>query len=390
MTATDGVEASLVDDVFDGVESYEIAPAPVRGFLAWHRPRKHFVRTRQWVSAIKRLIDDHPLQDGPLRYLGLPGEDLIDLRHIQRTICESEGISLRFLGFNSGAAENSPQYASMNLSLDEVRRLPDVDESSEILPDDFALLARSESVAFARAKMHGPFDIVNLDLCDGFAKGLPSSESNTLYNAIQSLLVLQSRRPRPWLLFLTTRVDRPNVKTQVLNILRGIYQGNLDMGGEFLDDSVSSFSIGCAADLEREIETELGHQRVFLTGLSKWFIGKGLGEKPPSRVDLLSVMGYQVDAKSSVEDLASLAFRVTPLDSPSPDPTGLALLATTMPDEVSLAAKALRKVSKITDVDGKLRDNAQLSAELVDGMAELVELARYDPELYREWAMSDI
>ena len=102
------------------------------------------------------------------------------------------------------------------------------------------------------------------------------------------------------------------------------------------------------------------------------------------------MMGYQIDIKSSVEDLASLAFRVTPLDSPSPDPTGLALLATAIPSEVSLAAKALRKVSRITDVDVTLRDNAQLSAELIDGMAELVELARYDPALYREWAMSDI
>src|SRR5581483_595570 len=130
-----------------GTNLYEAPVPPKRDFLPWHRPRKQFVRDRQWREQIDFLLNDIELEDNVLRYLGLPGIDLLDLRYFHSKLCEPKQIRLRFLGFNNSAHPTSELQPELNVSLDEVRRLSLVDPRSDVVWDDFARLANENSLA---------------------------------------------------------------------------------------------------------------------------------------------------------------------------------------------------------------------------------------------------
>ena len=67
----------------EGVEAREFKP--------WHKPRKQYIRLRQWCAIVRWLIRKVGMQQGDsLRYLGLPGEDLLDIRSL-RGVCERDG-----------------------------------------------------------------------------------------------------------------------------------------------------------------------------------------------------------------------------------------------------------------------------------------------------------
>src|ERR1700722_13633194 len=140
------------------------SPAP-RPFEPWHRPRKQFVREEVWGAEIDWLITQKHTTDENVRYLGLPGADLLDLRYIYQEFCKTGEHRLRFLGFDSAGLPDSLHGDALNVSLQEVRSLPHVDKGSEVLGDNFGLLADRRSIAWAAAERMGPFDIVNIDLC---------------------------------------------------------------------------------------------------------------------------------------------------------------------------------------------------------------------------------
>jgi hypothetical protein len=124
---------------------------------------------------------------------------------------------------------------------------------------------------------------------------------------------------------------------------------------------------------------------VFLTGLSKWFVGLALAHQPPTSVELRSVFGYRVDKGVEHEDLISLVFKFTPTFVPAPDLLGLANSKAAAPDEGTLATRALKRVAKRIDADKKLSDDATLHQSMVDATAHLLGLARYDVEAYKAW-----
>lgn len=374
----------FADDIVQ-VSTYEAILPRTRDFLPWHQPRKQFVRQHQWCEQIGRMLDDSPLADGVLKYMGLPGVDLLDLRHFHSVVCEARNVTLRFLGFNSSAMPQNDAQTELNVSLDEVRRLPRVDPMSEVIGDDFALVAREDSLACRKTRELGPYDVINLDLCDGFASQTPCALNQTYYNAVNSLLTLQSRYKNPWLLLLTTRADRANVNTQVLKVLLSKYDENLANWAPFREASREKFAIETTEALNAAAETTEGLLAVFLTGLCKWFVGLALAHQPPTSVELRSVIGYRIVQDSKHEDLISLALRFTPTFAPAPDPIGLANQPKVVPDECSLSTRALKRIAKRVDADKALAETAELRQEMIDATATLLGLARYDEDAYRAW-----
>ena len=159
MNSDDGNEPSDLADDIVGVDSYE-APVPAKKvFLPWHRPRKQFVRVKQWCEQIKKLLDEIQIEGGALRYFGLPGIDLLDLRCFHHTICVPRNLKLCFLGFNSGSDPASSEQAELNISLDEISKLGSIDPRSMVIPDDFRRLASDQSIAWQRTLALGPFDV---------------------------------------------------------------------------------------------------------------------------------------------------------------------------------------------------------------------------------------
>ena len=165
MTEQLGEQNDLAAGIFGDVEYLAPQPAP-KDFKPWHKPRKQFVRREQWSALLHRLYEKREPRD-PLRYLGLPGTDLLDLRYLHQQLCRANKRPLHFLGFNTEAQPGNSADVQMRVSLDEVLRLPNVDSQSDVINDDFRRIGNRDSIAWHRTLRLGPFDVVNIDLCDG-------------------------------------------------------------------------------------------------------------------------------------------------------------------------------------------------------------------------------
>jgi hypothetical protein len=382
-------------DVIDGEEdategivevtSYGASFPVGKPFLPWHRPRKQFVRDRQWSQQISRLLHDYPPVDNILRYLGLPGVDLLDLRYFNSFVCQPKAVSLCFLGFNNAARPSTSAGIELNISIDEVMKSAGVDPRSLVIRDDFASVANVNSLASKSARSLGPYDVINLDLCDGFGAKSPEKGGSNYYDAVNSLLSLQSRSKRPWLFLLTTRADTPNIDSDVLKKMVGSYLNNLNQCQLFSDVSKSHHFIEDEVQLRKAIGTSIGVLSVFLTGITDWLLGLAMSQQPPTKVEVVSVIGYKVDDQSDREDLISLAFRFTPTFAPVVDDMGLAKQQHVNIDRCELLAKAAKKVSVRVDADKLLEDDAILHQSMVDATASLLAQARYDDLAYKDW-----
>lgn len=377
-------DGELADDIF-GTTDYEAPKPPKKDFLPWHKPRKQFIRQAQWCEQIEALLGDMQPEGNVLKYLGLPGDDLLDLRYFHSKVCEPKQMQLRFLGFNTSAAPKSSAQTELNISLDEVRKLSGIDHRSEIIWDDFRLVANDSSKAWHKAKDLGPYDIINLDLCDGFGKHEPGLLDDTYYSAVSRLMSLQARNKNPWLLFLTTRTEKRHVHANLLKLLLDKYIQNLASCPSFKAASTQTFAIADEAALKAAANTPDGHLAVLLVGLCKWLLGLAVAQQPPSRVEVKSVIGYRVYAGAPHDDLISLALRFEPTFVPVGDPMGIANHPVALSRECELAAEALKQVGLRGCADVILSSDPELQNQMVDAMADLLGVARYDIAAYRQW-----
>ncbi len=379
----------LVSGIF-GTDVYEASKPPKREFLPWHRPRKQFVRHYQWCDQVKKMLDSVKPEDGTLKYLGLPGIDLLDLRYFHTQVCQPFNMRLCFLGFNSGIDPRSDAQAELNISLDEVRRLDMIDARSEVIPDDFCRVADKNSMAWKRAKDFGPYDVINLDLCDGFAAHEPSEVKNTHYDAMSRLIALQAKRKDPWLLFLTTRTGKQHVHPEVLDKFLAKYVRNLNECDEFKKVSSEKLDIDTAKSLQEVAETPEGHLTVFLIGLCKWMFGLAIGQNPPSKVKVKSTIGYRVAASAEHDDLISIALRFEPTFRPPNDPLGLATTPTSSTSECELSVRAVKRLTNDNRrcADKILEKDPGFQNKLITETADLLELARYDRAAFYDWVQS--
>ena len=377
-------EKGLAEDIF-GIAAYEIPMPEKKSFLPWHKPRKQYIRHHQWCTQIEMLLNDMQRDDNTLKYLGLPGDDLLDLRYFQSKVCEPRQMGLRFLGFNRSADPKSSMQTDLNISLDEVRKLSRVDPLSDIIWDDFRLVSNDSSKAWHKARALGPYDVINLDLCDGFGKHEPGVLDDTYYSAVSRLMSLQSRNKNPWLMFLTTRAEKHHVHGKLLQRLLNKYIQNLASCPPFKAASTETFAIENEAGLRAAADTPEGHLDILLVGLCKWLLSLAVAYQPPFIVEVKSVIGYRVYAGAPHDDLISLVLRFDPTFVPVDDPMKIANHPSALPSECDLAAKALKQVGLRGCADKILSSDAVLQEQMVSGMANLLKLARYDIEAYHKW-----
>jgi hypothetical protein len=374
-------------DLFNRTKYREEFPTVRRDFKPWHRPRKQVVRHIQWGSEIAWLLSRKSAEDHSLRYLGLPGLDLLDIRYFYARFCQNGSHRLTFLGFDESAKPGSRYRDALNVSLDEVRRLDNVETASDVVGDDFRLLADKQSLAWSRAKQLGPFDVINVDLCGYMADDDPELDLS-YYNAIYQLCVLQSRYASPWSLFISSRMDRGHVADDALAKLLGVLRRNLSSCDEFAAEFVD-----CFGSLEYDAEhVKLWDPEIFCksitVALAKWLLGLALSMKDSFSIS--SIAGYRVRPHASAVDMLSLVVRFEPLDGIGVDPVGLASMAVPEADECMQAAPIPKRVAELMDIDGALRASPRAWREFRDATGELLELARYSSEDYREWADADL
>ena len=371
----------LTAGIFDNVEYVAPLPEP-KEFKPWHKPRKQFVRRKQWLALLHGLYKTREPRD-PLRYLGLPGTDLIDLRYMHEQLCRASNRPLRFLGFNTEARPGSPSHDQLNISLDEVRQLPNVDEQSAVLSDDFRLVGDQNSIAWFRAQQLGPFDVVNIDLCDGLASDAPQKDLS-IYAALAQLIALQARNPNPWLLLITTRIGRGVFDRDAEQRLIRHFRDNVASCDGFAEECEQQLDLD-AKSIDPETSSEADLLKFSIVAIGKW-LSALMQAQATSHVELASTHGYRVSPGAAQEDLVSLALRVEPVFAASPD-----ALSPTAPDpldECAIAKAILKRSNRRKDVDNILDQQPGLLEELIVEMELLLADARYDPTEYRAWLTS--
>lgn len=363
-----------------------------KNFHAWHRPRKQYVREEQWCAALNELVDSLDFDGRALRYLGLPGDELLDLRVIHEKICKPRNLKLRFLGFNTGAAKEGDTQFEVNLSQVELKSLDNVDQMSKVIPDDFKSLGTRNSVAWANASEFVHFDVVNIDLCDGLFTAQPGVTSDSYYNAIKELISLQSKRGGdPWLLFLTTRVGPTDVHRATVDKLKVCIKENISNCPRFLQAAERHLDLRSDDNVDAAFNNPHLFANVFSTGMGKWLIGLGLGSNPSLSVKLKTICSYTVNPGSAVPDLISAVYEFSPIPMRVEDRHGLAVernRAENIPSECDLAAEIVPFVKNTLDIDTHLTDRPELFSGLVDRSADLMAKARYLAADYREWVES--
>ena len=372
----------LTTGIFGNNIEYARPRTPPKEFKPWHKPRKQFVRSKQWSALLRRLYENRGARD-PLRYLGLPGTDLIDLRYLHAQLCRDNDRQLCFLGFNTEAHRDNPAHIELNVSLDEVRRLSNVDPQSNVIHDDFRLVGNENSIAWSHTKQLGPFDVVNIDLCDGLASDPPQSDES-VYKALSQLVTIQVRNPNPWLLLVTTRIGRCVFDADAEERIIGHFRENVA--------NCEGFAKECEQLLDLDVNSidpatcsEADLLNLMIVAIGKW-LSKLVQSQAPNRVVLASTQGYRVDPDASQEDLISLALRVEPVFAASPDP--LSPTAPISEDECTTAKAILRRSAHRLDVDNILDQQPDLREELIGETEQLLALARYDGEAYRQWLAS--
>lgn len=384
MNVPEDEQESFSQDLF-GNNVYEAAPRYKKIFLPWHRPRKQFVRHKQWCEQIKLLIQETLPDNKVIKYLGLPGDDLLDLKYFHREICVPNGLGLRYLGFNNSAEATSPQNVELNISRDELNKMQYIDPRSDVIPDNICQIANKKSMAWQRSFAMCPFDIINIDLCDGFAKDPPAKFLHSHYEALSQLLTFQKTQKQPWLFFLTTRTSKGDIQQEVFNKLKQLYNQNLKDCPSFFEKSKDHFSIIDEDSLNNAIETEKGISDVFLISLCKWISGMLLSQIPPSKISLKSVIGYKVAKEASNPDLMSIALKVEPNFTPTADSLGLTVPKTSILNECDIASGIVNRVFKQVDADSILNDNIELMNEMIEMSMQLLKEARYDVSGYKDW-----
>jgi hypothetical protein len=392
-------ETEALDDILPAEEPSHAPEEPaLEVFKPWHLPRKHHLRKRQWADSLRHLLNDIP-DRRLIKYLCLPGEDMLDVQ-VLADVCRENNRRLRYLGFDQSIGDGA--RSTQRLAAEQIVRQTDaIEDSSQVLPDDFTSIARPESIGNRRLRDGGSYDAVNLDMCDAFT----THAWAPTHAAILELLTHQcNRRGEPWLLFITSRsevcrLQQPEVESYARAIRNnagrsaGFRQSLANVGGLHVDANVATVLDSIAQQLDGD--TYLAG-RWLTIGIGKWLLGI-LGKNDPWRVDLLSAYAYRTGLLSGdgtvyagePPNLFSLVFRFEKIRQTRTDPAGLAPVPNREFagfDEVKLAEKLAKRVEEhTTDLDRQMQDDPATHAALSDECEALLAVRYYSRTAYRAW-----
>ena len=390
-------DATTEDDLLSDVipQNIQHEQLPRKDFMPWHRPRKQWVRVKQWKQETLRLVDAIKLTDRPLTYLSLPGDDLLDIRVIYEA-CERKQVKLRFLGFNNPIGSGIAVDAERSLSIAEVISLPLVDDNSIVVRDRLESIANKKSLGFKWVRDYGTFDVINIDLCDSIsAPSQRRGNGPTYYDALFYLLEHQVKtRTSPWLFFLTTRCGNGDVHPEDVESLYSCIRSNVKMSETFCAIMADLFGLDNFDESSlTTVKERTGFpefMQMFSIGFGKWLLQAMMKGIPPSKVKMLTSYHYQVMEPG---DMISVAYRFDPMPQPPIDPVGLTSKSTSSPEtlhiiETQLAVTIVERTKALVDVDDTLGASPNEMENMIASTEALLSNARYPVDRYRGWLSS--
>jgi hypothetical protein len=409
------------NDVGEGIVPNELPqhgarPAKLRvDFKPWHRIRKQYIREKQWNPAIKYIAQRFLKRDldtrethwtdeaggegtvpesirveRPLRCFLLPGDELLDVRSMWRYL-QSEGCYLRYLGFNK-SVQNVERRRQVDVAESALSQLPRMCKESRVTADNLQDLGRSESQAYRVFREYGPYDVVNLDLCDSLLPRGVANETSGNYAAIHQIVRYQLENQKgPWLLFATTQVDRRTASQSEINPLAIPTRQNCDTHSEFAQALLSIIPGAVIASDTHAIDISHLDENQLLTlfgvMLGKWLVKILSSSSPRCSVKMLTSYRYIISPENAV-NMLSLGFQISPHYSPPIDSTGLSQLNVTAvppPDELETALGLVEVARGIKDIQTLLDENPTLKSDLITSKADLLEAVGFDRSAFIDW-----
>ncbi|MEM7687610.1 MAG: hypothetical protein AAF291_01180 [Pseudomonadota bacterium] len=389
------------DDIAEGVLPVRVSevavPMALDKLQPWHRPRKQFIRERQWVARSKLLLEHVPKSRLPvnadgnreIRYLTLPGIDYLDVVELGRA-CRTEGLQLTSTSFFA-SHETSRSVARAQVREEALIGEGVITRHSQTFYRRFEEIETTTGAAYKELVERGPFQVVNIDACGSIAPAdykHPQRLIEALHRLIEFQLDACSTR---WVLFVTSDVRKENFSDETLERLYQAIRMNARSEKEFEEGFIQLLSAD-APDFEEALrighETdELAFIKCFSLGLAKWMLHLA-GEKNWSlkvhQSYFYSTDGADTAAKAgqtSRPTMPCLAFEFLP-----PEP-GLrdrfqASKAAPLPTKYSenFSLRALSKVSEMLDLDAMMLSDSELSSEMKNRMRTELAAAGYAAE----------
>lgn len=369
------------------------SPRPLRqrSFAPWHEPRKQWVRLFQWRDEVERLLETVTFSTGAeiLRYLGLPGEDMFDIR-LLRELCEKRRIDLHYTGLV--AAGGRADRDQLNLSETAIKRLPNIRSSSHIVVDRFEAIGQP-TPAQNSVRASGPYHIVNADLTGHFAAKAFGGEGKTYVEALGEIIQIQTRSSRdPWLLFLTTRLDPNQVHASNMSAFIRAVQSNISSSETFREGMAEllmaegdglSQSLSNPENLSQETFKDL-----FCVSFGKWLLAYVQSGTPRQSVQMLESCYYSVKNR---HDMLSLGFLISPSHRSPGDIHGLLPVQQAQPEpaEIELGLALLNSTKELFDLDSKIDGDPGLAEQMTVETLLLLAEANYPVQdggaEYRDW-----
>lgn len=366
----------------------EIAvPIPLVNLQAWHRPRKQFIRERQWKRCAEFLLDRLVRNNAPslrtskVNYLTLPGVDYFDVEVIGDLAAE-RGLGLDAMGFLADLDRESVRARSQFRADTLVKRGLILD-TSVTYPYRFEELATTSSQAYRSARARAPFHIINIDACGSIA--LPRAQhSARIIDALFNVVEMQFDTMRdPWLLYLTTDVREESLSRVVMDALHRAIRRNAEESVEFREGVVEV--VGAEGDdlegaLLRAEHVPAKFVTKFSLGFSKWLIHNACAW----HWDVKCRPYFYYSTRREGDNEASmpcLAFEFRPQRMNMQDVHG----AVNEPEDGEVVVQeysmeALRRARDMVNVDALLEGDAPLRREFAGKQRRLLESAGYRPE----------
>ena len=368
-----------------------------RDFAPWHKPRKHWLRRHQWGVEADRLVRELGLasEQRSLSYLSLPGPDMLDVRALGE-ICKIHGLSLKYLGF-MGDTSLAAQ-TELNISNNEVQSgaFFAADKRSIVRTDPLQRVAIEETVAYSDVRKFAPFDIVNIDLCNGVAGYPPHDQQRGCYDALKRIIDLQRmKRPpeQPWVLFITTRADKGCVdRDAAVQLFQALIDNCQNHPG--VDAAALAALKGDKDRLDGFVRGQGLHfddfEKCFAAAISKWLLVLANSGTPAYVIELLESSAVYSVKSPGVGDMISFGFRVRAVTAVAQDRIGLASQPAAnceVDSEPAAAIALLERLGSVTNVDRILSEGSAYQDE-VQRAASVMSSARFDPDAYVDWALS--
>jgi hypothetical protein len=361
-----------------------VAPEPLR-FAPWHRPRKQYVRKFQWIKhaqgIVKELRGLGYLENGePLKYLTLPGPDLLDIRVLAQ-MCSEEQVSLKYTGF-CRTSQTEAERLRRNVQQFSIDHNDIVAKGSEVSPARIEDVVIANSDAEALLRLQGPFDFINIDAC-GPLINQDLNQTGRLVDAIRKIVEFQLHYTRrPWALCLTTVLQTDSVSAASLDSLHRQIEVNSQNDAEFGSELSKQFE---ADESLRDYLTRasLRNGATFVQsgtlGLSKWLIH--LADQGNFSAKLMTTYCYSNFGQEPFEpNMISLCYLFFPNALAIRDLTGLTLnneaVQTTPP--ISNHLRALRKSLEMENLDTLLSQRPELRTMMIDETKRLLREAGYN------------